>query len=195
MILMTKMIQDIIECNRNIYMAITGGGTRAISKLLENGGASGVFMGANIPYAELDLAVFIDTWVQRNVWKCCSEETAKNMADSALEKCKSMSIIDEHLNVGLGCTAVLSRGKDEREDRINQAFICVTGDHKIIEIYVEFVPTSFIGRPSQEDMLSNLILAGLADFVISTPKYIQGHIDSNPYVRIQMQNRKLGEEV
>lgn len=195
-----KMIDEILNCDRKIYLSITGGGTGAISKLLEGGGASGVFVGANIPYAERDLCRFIYAYIQREILKCCSKETAKDMADAALEKCTEMGLAEEGYSVGLGCTASLCKYEKEREGRINQAFICVVSNYKIVETHVEFLhdsnydPPQAILRKQQECMLSTLILGALADFVKPPSRHIESHIQSNPYVRIQSEGRKLDYE-
>jgi len=185
---MTEVINDILKCNRKIYLSITGGGTRAISELLENGGASSVFDGARVPYSRDDLADFIGS-VGRDE-KCCSPDMAERMAvNSRCIAFANDNKVDEI--VGLGCTASLCRHKGERVGRVNQAFICVINTYKIMAIYVEFHNNDkchTLGRRDQEDMLSTLILSALADFVNPSSKYctsyIQSHIESNPYVEI-----------
>ncbi len=191
---MTEVINDILECDRKIYMAITGGGTRAISELLERGGASSVFMGARVPYSIEDLSDFIGSVGPDE--KCCSINMADRLCQAAMYTAFSNNCEEDKI-VGLGCTASLTKlrkGVDEREGRVNQAFIQVSSKYKIAETHIVFHNNDkyhTLSRRDQEDMLSTLILSALADFVNPSKKYVYSHHQSNPYVKVQSQSHKL----
>lgn len=187
------MIDEILQSQKKIYLAITGGGTKAISQLLENGGASSVFVGARIPYSPEDLSSCVGFIYPND--KCCSKKMAERMAHFSM--CEAFSCNEDYNNiVGLGCTATLCKKEGEREGRVNQAFICVTSKYKTMDTHIEFINDDKhrMSRLLQEDMLSTLILSALADFVKSPPKYINSHIESNPYVRIQWQGYRIERE-
>ncbi len=189
---MTEYINDILECDRKIYLAITGGGTRAISELLENGGASSVFEGARVPYSKDDLCDFVGGSIYKET-KCFSLEMADRMCQAAMYTAFGNGV-EPHRIVGLGCTAALCRHEGEREGRVNGAYIQVASKFEIIETHIEFNNNDkyhTLGRRDQEDMLSTLILSTLADFVNPPAKYIYGHYENNPYIKVQSQGRKL----
>lgn len=110
--------------NLSIYLALTGGGTIAISDILKNGGASEFFRGATIPYRKDELESFVNFEVE----KACSLKTAIGMAKQSYyrifdpqEKPSTM--------LGLGCTASLAK-ENQRENRINEAWITTFTDNK-----------------------------------------------------------------
>ncbi len=188
---MIEVIKDILRCNKKVYMAITGGGTRSISDLLEHGGASGVFDGARVPYSRDDLADFLGRLGKDE--KCCSLNMSIRMAECSMWTAFANDNEADSI-VGLGCTASLCRHEGERDGRTNQAFISVINRYKIIETHIEFHNNDkyhTLSRRDQEDMLSTLILSALADFVSPPATYIECHYENNPYVRVQSQGRKL----
>lgn len=151
------IIEKILTSDKKLYYTITGGGTRAISLLLENGGASSVFLGANVCYHENDTKTIVGS-----VTKLCSAPVASKLAlggyyaNSSLDK-------KENECVGISCTASLRKQGKEREDRVHEAFIGIrlygdNGFSKLSTVYhIQFNKTRT--RKDEEDLLSNLILA------------------------------------
>lgn len=72
-----NLINEIINGKNKFSLAITGGGTRAISYLLENGGASSVFLGALVPYANS----MLKTYTYAKYEKAVSIDAARAMLD------------------------------------------------------------------------------------------------------------------
>ena len=166
------MIDKIINSDKKIYMAITGGGIGAISRLLENGGASNVFVGASVPYSEHELKTFSGT-TYNNV-KCCSKQMADFMANESM--CMMVQP-DDKKDIGVGVTASLTRGESERRDRVNHAYICVKSEEKTSHYYIVFNKDhsySYIRR-IQEDVLSRFILCTLSDFICAEFNNAQTH--------------------
>lgn len=101
--------------NQKFYFSVTGGGSLFLSQILQAGGASSFFVGANIPYDNQALENFVGG-LRR---KCCSESSARQLAISSEAYAKSIGIEA----IGVGCSASLSRGADEREGRIHSIYV------------------------------------------------------------------------
>lgn len=96
-----------VDCLLNspyrFYFAIAGGGTGAIQTLTENGGASGVFIGAVIHYDFDELSQYIGYSPE----KACSEHVAKSLAERAAWTV--LCRVDNGKCIGIGATSVLSK--------------------------------------------------------------------------------------
>lgn len=139
---------DIIKnSNRKIYFTITGGGVGSISQILETGGASNVFVGANIPYSAIELREIIPD-VDKSVTKEVSELLALN------SKMKSEDI-------GVGVTCKLMKN-NEREGREHKVYMTIA-DRLRVRSY-EFTPTGLC-RYEQEINTNNFIIDTLTKFI------------------------------
>ncbi|MEE2914382.1 MAG: hypothetical protein VX745_06915, partial [Pseudomonadota bacterium] len=83
-------------------LAVTGGGTTAISDLLAVPGASRTLLEATIPYDSQALADYI----QRTPEQSASASTARQLAMSAYQRARQLTGADDDV-VGIGCTAAL----------------------------------------------------------------------------------------
>ena len=96
-------------CGRQAAIAVTGGGSLAISDLLSVPGASAFLLEARVPYAPAALT----EWLGREPEQCCSRETALAMAVVAWQRASKLS--DKRDNVvGVGCTAALASNRPKR---------------------------------------------------------------------------------
>jgi len=149
---LNNIIQEILKSKYKLYLSLTGGGTRCVSMLLENGGASEVFLGASIPYCEEDLRWNIGPY---------SKAVSRQVAEKMSYGCISKSVCDgEDKIISIGVTASLAKAGKERGDRIHEAYICI---HEIKEhtnkILKEFhITFSHRARLSEEMVLANTIL-------------------------------------
>lgn len=99
---------------RRLMLAVTGGGSAVISRLLETPGASRSVIGAVVPYAESALADFLGGRPDQ----ACSPETARAMAMAAFRlACRCDRAVDPHALVGVGCTASLASDRPKRGPR------------------------------------------------------------------------------
>ena len=152
---MNSIIQEILKSKHKLYLSLTGGGTKSISMLLENGGASEVFLGASIPYCEEDLR-----WNIGPYSKAVSRQVAEKMSYGCISKSVCDSLEGEDRIISIGVTASLAKAGKEREDRIHEAYICI---HEIKEhtnkILKEFhITFSRRARLDEETALANVIL-------------------------------------
>lgn len=99
-------------------LAVTGGGSAAISGLLTTPGASATVLEAVAPYARPAL----DQWLGGEIDSACSDATARAMAVAAMQRARRLAGVGEfdalgdagrHL-FGLGCTASLASNRPKR---------------------------------------------------------------------------------
>jgi nicotinamide mononucleotide (NMN) deamidase PncC len=95
-------------------IAATGGGSGALSALLQTPGASRSIIGAVVPYS---LPALID-WIGGKPDQACSEATARAMAMASFMRARALAPeADIHALVGVGCTASLATDRPKRGER------------------------------------------------------------------------------
>ncbi|MEX0586412.1 MAG: CinA family protein [Pirellulales bacterium] len=103
-------IERIHASGRQLFLAATGGGSGAISALLEVPGASASVVGAIVPYASAALA----NWLGGPVDQACCERTARAMAMRAFQAAREFSGADPVSLRGIGVTASLVSNRPKR---------------------------------------------------------------------------------
>lgn len=110
-------------------LAITGGGSAAISELASVPGASNTLLEATVPYAEAALAGYLGFTPE----SACSEATARALAMAAFQRARKLTGSAEAL-MGLGATASLASTRPKRgEHRVHIAWQSAseTGVHSV----------------------------------------------------------------
>lgn len=142
-----KFIQDF---DKQIGLAITGGGTQVISELLRYGGSSKIFVDAYVPYSVNSIVKYIG-YVPS---KFCSQEVARKLALS----CYNNIIDDNHMpydSVGIGVCCSLTKD-NQRQGRVNEAYFAMqTAYHTLC---TRVVLTSDSCREDQETAVTNSLL-------------------------------------
>jgi phosphopantetheine adenylyltransferase len=145
----------------------TGGGSELAPMLLSRGGSSSLVDFHSTLYSQQSLEGEIGP-----VDKFCSAETAKNMAISALAKIgkyDNQSDRSQH-RIGVGYTASVTRGPDDRAGRDNIAYIHIVNGSKEISSSVLFndmeeFDTLIAGnREGQETYVANMVLSLIFEF-------------------------------
>lgn len=110
-------IRAIHDSGRQVVIAVTGGGSGAISALLEVPGASRSVLEAVVPYSAAALAA----WLGGVPDQSCSAATARAMAMAAFVRARRLAPdADPALLVGVACTASLATSRPKRgEHRIH----------------------------------------------------------------------------
>jgi nicotinamide mononucleotide (NMN) deamidase PncC len=152
-------IQSLIELihtsGRPFVIAVTGGGSGAISSLLEVPGASASVLEAIVPYAATSLA----DWLGGMPDHYCSERTARAMAMAAFERACLLSNADARTLLGIGATASLASNRQKRgAHRIHIAW--QSADMSVVSSYL-FPREST--RVEEEPLATELILAAVAE--------------------------------
>jgi nicotinamide mononucleotide (NMN) deamidase PncC len=104
------LIERIHASGTQLLLAATGGGSGAISALLEVPGASASVLGAIVPYAQSALT----NWLGGPLDQACSDPTARAMAMRAFEVARGFSTAGEENLCGVGVTASLVSNRPKR---------------------------------------------------------------------------------
>ncbi len=110
--------------NRQLVLAVAGGGSKAISQLLEVPGASRSVLEATVPYS----AAALEQWLGGAPDQSCGEPTARAMAMAAWMRARRLAPeADPHQLVGASATASLASDRPKRGDhRIHVALQTAT---------------------------------------------------------------------
>jgi nicotinamide mononucleotide (NMN) deamidase PncC len=152
--LVTSLIEKIHATDTRLVVAVTGGGSRAISDLLAVPGASKVLLEAVVPYAPTALDDFLGAPPEAY----CSEPTARAMAVAAFERANRLIGNDAQL-AGVGCTASLASDRPKH------------GSHRIhVALQTERVTQSWSvtlakdrrSRAEEEKIAGRIVLATMS---------------------------------
>jgi len=109
----TAAIQALHAGPHRVVLAITGGGSRAISDLLRVPGASNSLLEAVVPYSQAALS----DWLEGEPESSCSRETALSMATVAWHRARGLArrsgLTDDDC-LGVACTASLASAEPKR---------------------------------------------------------------------------------
>jgi nicotinamide mononucleotide (NMN) deamidase PncC len=149
------LIERIHLSGRPFVIAVTGGGSGAISSLLEVPGASASVLEAIVPYSATAMA----DWLGGTPDHYCSERTARAMAMAAFERARLLSDADPHTLLGIGATASLASNRPKR------------GSHRIHVAWQSADTTAVTSctfasdntRADEERMATQLILTAVAE--------------------------------
>lgn len=147
-------VRRIHETPLRFVLAVTGGGSEAIGRLLRVPGASRSVLEAIVPYAAAALSDFLGARPE----EFCSGRTARAMAMCAYQRAKSLAAaegLDTPL-AGIGCTAGLHTDRPKRgSERVHLAV--QTAQSTVAQSIV--FEKSARSRGQQEAIVANLILA------------------------------------
>ena len=140
-----------------MVLAVTGGGSKAISQILEVPGGSGTLLEAVVPYSQAAL----EQWLGGSPDQACCEPTARAMAMAAWLRARELTPeTDPHLLLGIGCTASLASNRPKR------------GDHRVhVAVQTTTETTSFSltlakgkrDRKKEEWLAAKLVLTALCE--------------------------------
>ena len=106
----TTVIESIHHSGCELVLAVTGGGSGAVSALLEVPGASAVALEAIVPYSAAALA----DWLGGMPDQACSEDAARAMAMASFERARRLSTSEPDVVRGIGVTASLATTRAKR---------------------------------------------------------------------------------
>ena len=151
------LIADIHGSGRSLAIAITGGGSSAISRLLEVPGGSRSVLEAVVPYS---LAA-LQSWLGGEIDHACTEATARAMAMAAWSRARAlMPEADPSRLVGVGATASLASNRPKRGDhRLHVAVQTSTLTSRDTLV----LSKGARDRSGEERLVADLILANLAE--------------------------------
>jgi nicotinamide mononucleotide (NMN) deamidase PncC len=156
----TALIEAIHAAPTLVVIAATGGGSQAIARLLEVGGASRTVLEAIVPYS----AAALDDWLHARPEHYCSPQTARAMAMAAFERARRL-IADEGAAsdrtdlAGIACTASLASDRPKRG--AHRAHIAVQTARFTATWSVQLV-SGRRTRAEEERVVAELVLAAAA---------------------------------
>lgn len=145
-----------------ISLAVTGGGTGAIDKILKYGGGSSTLIDAYVPY-DIDR---LQEFLTHAPDKCCSIDTARAMAMEAYIRARNSN--DPSKVLGVGATCKLRKVVNERLGREHTIHIAIQGEEFTESFDFILGPTAStvrireMGRVEEEDLCSDTIIMCIA---------------------------------
>ncbi len=107
----TSLVEQVHASEHELVIAITGGGSKAISQLLDIAGASNTMLEAVVPYSYASL----EAWLGSPPEQSCSEPTSRAMAMASWMRARQLAPdTDPQLLVGIGATASLATNRPKR---------------------------------------------------------------------------------
>ncbi|MBA3481180.1 MAG: CinA family protein [Pirellulales bacterium] len=109
-----ELVGKILASGRRVVVAVTGGGSGAVSALVQTPGASRTVLEAVVPYS---LSALVD-WIGGKPDQACSEATARAMAMAAFMRAGWLAPKADPLSlVGIGFTGSLATDRVKRGER------------------------------------------------------------------------------
>ncbi|TWT99991.1 nicotinic acid mononucleotide adenylyltransferase [Botrimarina colliarenosi] len=137
-------------------LAITGGGSGAIERLLTVPGASATVLEAVVPYCQTALA----DWLDETPARACDERTARQMAMCGFERARRLAPdADPRTLFGVGCTASLASSRPKRGD--HRAHIAVQTAGRTLLVTLQF-EKGRRSRADEEGATAHTVVATLA---------------------------------
>jgi len=156
-------------------LAVTGGGSSAVSELMSQPGASKTVLEAIIPYSSASLEDFLGAKPAQS----CSAETARRMAMASY--LRAIRLNPEGKVFGLGCTAAITTDRQRRG--LDRCYVAVQSTTSTTEISLTFNKDD--DREKQERGCRQLILEAMAratelieDFKLENVSHRTGHAES-----------------
>jgi nicotinamide mononucleotide (NMN) deamidase PncC len=150
-----ELIQRIHAASTKFVVAVTGGGSRAISALFEVPGASRTMIEAIVPYAAESMVA----WLGGKPEHFCDDRTARAMAMAAFQKAVGYLGSDAGPLAGVACTASLASDRPKK------------GPHRI-HVALQTAATTVVGsvepvkgnrsRLQEEELAAALVLNFIA---------------------------------
>jgi hypothetical protein len=153
-----EIVGEIHNSGRQFALALTGGGTRAISDLLTVPGGSRTVLLAVVPYSE---AAFLSLF-RTKPKSFCSARTARLMAMAAFQKARNLvgEAQDPGNLLGVGCTASLASDRPKRG--AHRLFVATQSASATVTYSLELTKDRRT-RGEEEDIAARIILNAIAE--------------------------------
>jgi nicotinic acid mononucleotide adenylyltransferase/nicotinamide mononucleotide (NMN) deamidase PncC len=151
-----ELVRDIHASGVRLVIAVTGGGSGAISSLLAVPGASRSILAAVVPYAETALV----EWLGGKPDEFCAARTARAMAMAAFQKARQYDPAGKPC--GIACTASLASDRPKRG--AHRAHLAFQTASTTATASVE-LEKGLRGRGEEESLVTALLLNLTADAV------------------------------
>lgn len=157
------LLPRLMEHQSQIALVVSGGGTGAIGSCFGRAGASAVFVEAVVPYSRNSM---VDYLQEQPSGPSASIETAKQLADRAMQRAKAFADRKDGLLVGLAMTCALPTVPPRNQ--VHQIHVAIKSDpftNGWSEDEKGQFATDFATRQQAECLASQMIVNTLAMFV------------------------------
>ena len=144
------LIRKLHSSGRQFVMAMTGGGSGAISQWLSVPGGSRSLLEAIVPYSEAALK----QWLQKSPEQHCSRDTALMMATVAWYRATQLGAATSFA-IGLACTAALASDRPKRG--AHRCWIATQSSTQT-RVYALELTKGARSRAKEEDVVADLML-------------------------------------
>ena len=152
----TTMIQAIHDAPHRCVLAVTGGGSGAISSLLRISGASRTVLESIVPYAGSALEDFLGDEPDRS----CHESTALAMAAVTWQRAVALSEADAPHLIGIAATSSLASDRPKRGP--HRSLVATQTSTRTVLARLD-LEKDVRDRPAEEDLVMALIIDQLAE--------------------------------
>ena len=152
----TKIVEELHHAPGHWVLAVTGGGSSAISSILAVPGASKTLVEAIVPYDTNSLHHYLGGAVDQ----ACSAQTAQAMAMASFIRCQKL-LPDAPADslFGLGCSAAIATDRTRRGT--NRCHVSVQSCNSTTSVSLEFQEDR--SRQEEEQLCRDLILMLMAE--------------------------------
>jgi len=152
-----QCIEDIHKGRYQFVMAVSGGGSGAISKLLAEPGASGSIIEALVPYSSAAMEHFLGLVPEQ----ACSERNARAMAMAAYLRAAELGAASSDKAIaGLACTAALATNRPRRG--LHQIHVALQTEKMTRSLSLNLQKGTRT-REQEEALASDLIIQAMAE--------------------------------
>ncbi len=150
---LSNLIAAIHDTPTRVALAITGGGSAALSRLLTVPGASRTVLEGQVPYAASALTEYLGSPPDR----FCDDSTALAMAVAAFQRATSLAEDDTSRDtlLGLGATASLASDRPKRGD--HRALVAVQTVNSTTLVQLDLAKDGRT-RAEEEDLVAQLVI-------------------------------------
>lgn len=151
----SELVRQIHDSPVKIVLAVSGGGTRAISAIAEVAGASRTLLEATVPYS----ATALTQWLGGRPDQFCASPTSRRMAMAALFRADQL--IDAVVpRAGVACTAGLAT--DRPKQGPHRAHVSIQTIDLTVSRSLQFEKGLRI-REQEEELVARLVLNAVAE--------------------------------
>lgn len=172
-----ELVQQIHESPSRFVLAISGGGSGAITSICQTPGATRTLLEAVIPYSSESLT----DWLGGKPDRFCSAGTARRMAMVALFRANQLDD-SEVPRAGVSCTASLATDRPKRGEHRAHVAIQTTSFTATRSIFLEKGRRT---REEEEQLVSRLVLDAVAEACGLHPKLNIDLSESEKFQRSQ----------
>ena len=151
-----SLVEAVHDSPTRLVLALSGGGARAATSLLEVPGASRTVLEATVPYSEAALT----GWLGGRPDRFCAESTARSMAVAAWLRARQWVEDEDAPVAGIACTASLASDRPKRGP--HRAHVAVQTDAATLSLSLELCKGAR-SRQQEERLVAGLILNATAE--------------------------------